>query len=88
MGICEGFESAAAFTCLTGIQAFATMGAARFHQIDLPQGLERLILLADNDREGRRAQIRASRTLVRPGLAIETRWPPRGLNDWADALKQ
>lgn len=88
MGICEGFESAAAFTCLTGIQAFATMGAARFHQIELPQGLERLILLADNDREGRRAQIRASRTLVRPGLAIETRWPPRGLNDWADALKQ
>lgn len=88
MGICEGFETAAAFTVLTGIHAFATMGAARFHQIDVPPCVERLILLADNDVAGRRARGRAARDLARPGLIIETRWPPRGLNDWADVLQQ
>ena len=24
----------------------------------------------------------------RPGFVIETRWPPRGANDWADLLKR
>jgi hypothetical protein len=32
----RGFETAAAYTSLTGIQAWATMGAKRFHQLDIP----------------------------------------------------
>ncbi|WP_190287369.1 toprim domain-containing protein [Novosphingobium sp. LASN5T] len=88
IGICEGFETAAAYTSLTGIQAWATMGAKRFHQVNIPASVETIILLADNDAEGRRARDRASESYRRPGLAIETEWPPGRMNDWAQLLKR
>ena len=88
IGICEGFETAAAYTSLTGIQAWATMGAKRFHQLDIPVSVETVILLADNDLEGRRAHERAREAYHRPGLNIETEWPPGRKNDWAQLLKR
>lgn len=88
IGICEGFETAAAYTSLTGIQAWATMGARRLHQVEIPGHVETLILLADNDAEGRRARDRAAEAYRRPGLAIETEWPPGRMNDWAQLLKR
>lgn len=88
IGICEGFETAAAYTSLTGIQTWATMGAKRFHQVDIPASVETVILLADNDAEGRRARDRAAKSYRRPGLAIETEWPPGRMNDWAQLLKR
>lgn len=88
IGLCEGFETAAAYTSLTGIQAWATMGAKRFHQVQIPESVETVILLADNDPEGRRAQRRALEAYARPGLAIETEWPPGRMNDWAQLLKR
>lgn len=88
IAICEGFETAAAYMSLTGIQAWATMGAKRFHQLTIPSEVETLILLADNDTEGRRARDRAWEAYKRPGLTIETEWPPGGMNDWAQLLKR
>ena len=88
IGLCEGFETAAAYTSLTGIQAWSSMGAKRFHQVEIPTSVERVILLADNDPEGRRAEARAREALVRPGLAIDTEWPPGRMNDWAQLLKR
>lgn len=88
IGICEGFETAAAYTSLSGIQAWATMGAKRFHQVDIPASVETVILLADNDPEGRRARNRALEAYHRPGLSIETEWPPGRMNDWAQLLKR
>ena len=88
IGICEGFETAAAYTSLTGILAWSTMGAKRFHQVEIPASVETVILLADNDPEGQRAQRRALEAYARPGLAIETEWPPGRMNDWAQLLKR
>lgn len=88
IGICEGFETAAAYMSLTGIQAWATMGAKRFHQLTIPSDVETLILLADNDTEGRHARDRAWEAYRRPGLTIETEWPPGCMNDWAQLLKR
>ncbi|MGD9810681.1 MAG: toprim domain-containing protein [Sphingobium sp.] len=88
IGICEGFETAAAYTSLTGIKAWATMGAKRFHQLTIPTSAEAVILLADNDAEGRRAESRAREAYARPGLTILTEWPPGGANDWAQLLKR
>ncbi len=88
IGLCEGFETAAAFTSLTGTKAWSTMGAKRLHQLIIPASVKTLILLADNDAEGRAAQARASARYQRPGLAIETRWPPDKRNDWADLLRR
>ncbi len=88
IGLCEGFETAAAYTSLTGIQAWASMGAKRFHQVEIPSSVERVILLADRDPEGRRAEARAREALARPDLVIETEWPPGRMNDWAQLLKR
>lgn len=88
VGLCEGFETAAAYTSLTGIQAWSTMGAKRFHQLTLPETVTTLVLLADADDEGRRARGRAYEIYQRPGLTIETEWPPGKLNDWAQLLKR
>jgi hypothetical protein len=88
IGLCEGFETAAAFTSLTGIQAWSSMGAKRFHQVEIPASVERVILLADNDPEGRRAEAKAREALSRPGLTINTEWPPGAMNDWAQLLKR
>ena len=88
IGICEGFETAAAYTSLTGIQTWASMGARRFHQVHIPVHVETLILLSDNDAEGGRARARAAETYRRPGLTIETEWPPARMNDWAQLLKR
>lgn len=88
IGLCEGFETAAAYMSLTGIQAWSSMGAKRFHQLAIPATVDRLILLADNDAEGRRARGRALEAYERPGLIIDTEWPPGGLNDWAQLLKR
>lgn len=88
IGICEGFETAAAYTSLTGIQAWSTMGAKRFHQVEIPAAVETVVLLADNDPEGQRAQRRAVEAYARPGLTLETEWPPGRMNDWAQLLKR
>lgn len=88
IGLCEGFETAAAYTSLTGIQAWASMGAKRFHQVEMPASVAHVILLADNDPEGHRAEARARETLARLGLVIDTEWPPGRMNDWAQLLKR
>lgn len=88
VGLAEGFETAAAYSSLTGIQAWSTMGAKRFHQLTIPKRVKTLILLADNDAEGRRARDRAEEAYARPGLMIETEWPPGRMNDWAQLLKR
>lgn len=88
LGLCEGFETAAAYTCLTGIRAWSTMGAKRFHQLNIPETVTTLILLADNDAEGRRARDHAFERYQRSGLTIQTDWPPRRANDWAQLLKR
>lgn len=88
IGLCEGFETAAAYTSLTGIQAWASMGAKRFPQVEIPTSVERVILLADNDPEGRRAEAKARVAMARSGLNIETEWPPGRMNDWAQLLKR
>ena len=64
------------------------MGAKRFHQVDIPASVETVILLADNDLEGRRAHDRALDAYRRAGRSIETEWPPGRMNDWAQLLKR
>lgn len=88
IGLAEGFETAGAYTSLTGIQTWATMGAKRLHQLTLPPDVEKLYLLCDADAEGRRAHNRALEAYKRPGLTIETEWPPGGLNDWAQLVRK
>lgn len=87
LALAEGFETARAFTILNEIPCWATMGARRFDQIQLPSSIERLILAIDNDAEGRRGATKAEECYARPGLSIERMPPKAGFKDWAKILE-
>jgi len=86
IALAEGFETAAAFTQLHGIPAWASMGARRLPQVRFPPQVRSVILLRDNDREGEAAEKKARIAYRAQGLAVEHAPPPTHANDWADLL--
>lgn len=86
LALAEGFETARAFSLLQGRPCWASLGARRLDQLDLPPSISSLILAVDNDPEGERAARRAMRRYARPGLAIIP-MAPRQFNDWAAVLE-
>jgi len=86
LALAEGFETARAFSILTGVSCWASLGTRRLDQILLPGSLTKLILAADNDAEGMAAADRAMLYYARPGLEI-SRMIPEDVKDWAKALE-
>jgi len=86
LGIAEGVETAESAAALLGIPVWATLGSERFARIAIPDFVERLILLPDNDRAGRLADQQARIAYARAGRTIETVWPWYRLNDWNRVL--
>ena len=88
LGIAEGIETAASAAILLGIPVWATLGSERLARIAIPDFVDRLILLPDNDRAGRFAEQQAQAAYARAGRTIETCWPWYCLNDWNLVLLQ
>ena len=88
LGLAEGVESAISAMVLLGIPVWATLGSERFGRVDIPDRIQRLILLADNDPAGHLAIEAASSALAAGGRSIEVQWPWGGLNDWNDVLRK
>jgi putative DNA primase/helicase len=88
LGLAEGIENAQSASDLLGLPVWATLGAERLHQIGIPQGVRRIVLLADRDRAGQRAQDIASTAYAARGFAVSTLWPWHGRNDWNDVLRK
>ena len=83
LGIAEGLETALSASALLDTPVWAVLGNERFGKVSIPQTVRKLIVLPDRDAGGERAAALAQ-TQARDGLAIETRWPPAGANDWND----
>lgn len=86
IALAEGFETAAAYTQLKGIPAWSAMGARRLPQLWLPPMVCTVILLRDNDAEGRAAERKAAQAYRERGLTVAFDPPPTHMNDWADLL--
>lgn len=86
LGLAEGIETAESAAILLGIPVWATLGSERLARIAIPDFVDRLILLPDNDRAGRIAAQQAEIAYARPGREIEIRWPWYRLNDWNSVL--
>lgn len=84
----EGFETAAAYTSIKAVPAWASMGAKRLHQIVLPPVVKHVILLTDNDPEGRRSAARAHDAYRQQGVMTSEDPAPAGYNDWAELLRR
>ncbi|MDF0545128.1 toprim domain-containing protein [Sphingobium sp. H39-3-25] len=88
LGLAEGIETALSAAILLDIPVWATLGNERLARVAIPDFVDQLILLPDNDQGGRLAAKRALDTYARPGRLIRTLWPWRGLNDWNDVLME
>jgi putative DNA primase/helicase len=84
LGLAEGWETAWSAHILLGIPVWAALGSDRLPLGTIPERVEHLILLPDDDLAGRRCARRAWQAHARPGLAIETKFPGGGFNDWND----
>ncbi|ASY46040.1 hypothetical protein CJD35_16115 [Sphingobium xenophagum] len=87
LGLAEGVETALSASMLLGVPVWATLGAERLDRIVIPEEVTRLILLADNDRAGRRAVDRARLRYALAGREIVVLWPPAPFTDWNDMLQ-
>jgi hypothetical protein len=87
LGLAEGVETALSAAVLLAIPVWASLGAERFDRIEIPMGIKRLVLLADNDLAGRRAVARALQSYALVGREIVVLWPERSYNDWNDMLR-
>ncbi len=87
LGLAEGVENALSAALLLAIPVWASLGAERFHRIDIPSRIKRLVLLADNDRAGRRAVTRALESYALAGRDIIVLWPAAPFNDWNEVLR-
>lgn len=86
LALAEGFETAEAFSLLNGHPCWATLGARRLDQVDIPATITTLLIAEDNDAEGRRAAARACDHYARPGRDVRRAPPPARLKDWAEVL--
>lgn len=87
LGLAEGVETALSAIILLGIPVWAALGNERLPHVAVPQSVERLILLPDNDAAGQLAVRLAIEAHAKRGRHIDTIWPWRGLNDWNDVLR-
>lgn len=87
LALAEGVETALSAMILLGLPVWAVLGAGRMSQVSIPDTVQRLFLLPDNDAPGRRGALVASIAHTAPGRTIETLWPWYGLNDWNDVLR-
>jgi putative DNA primase/helicase len=88
MGLAEGVETALSAMMLTGMTVWATLGAARMHNVWIPPEVRELYLFTDNDDAGRKAaELTAdAHRLVRK---VVPRAPPdqfKDYNDYLDAI--
>lgn len=86
LGLAEGIETALSATSLFDLPCWATLGTERFSRIELPPGVEEIVLFLDHDAGGKRAEMLAREHLGRH--VVEAHYPPCLGDDWNDVLRR
>jgi putative DNA primase/helicase len=86
MGIAEGVETALSAMQMTGMTVWASLGASRLHNVELPPEVEEVHILVDNDKPGRAAAKRTADVHTSIGRRVYLRSPPDQCGDWNDFL--
>lgn len=87
MRIAEGFETAAAFSQITGLHAGAAFGNRNLPYFKVPPTTERITYLPDNDHEGTSWTQKAIDQRSQEGLLADAHPCPANFGDWADIIK-
>ena len=86
LGLAEGVETALSAMQLTGVPVWASLGASRLHNVELPPDVEEVHIFVDNDEPGRTAAKRAADVHTSIGRRVYLRSPPDQCGDWNDFL--
>ena len=86
MGLAEGVETALSAMQMAGMTVWASLGASRLHNIELPPEVEEVHVFVDNDEPGRTAAKRAADVHTLIGRRVYLRSPPEQCGDWNDFL--
>jgi len=85
----EGVETTATAIEATGYPGWATLGTSGFVNIELPDAVREIILLAENDESGanQKALDKICPVLTERGIRVRIARPPEGVNDFNDLVK-
>jgi hypothetical protein len=86
MGIAEGVETALSAQQIFGMSVWASLGASRLNNVDLPAGVREVHICSDNDQPGRVAADKAAFEHHRLGRKVIMHFPADGFNDFNDVL--
>jgi putative DNA primase/helicase len=86
MGLAEGVETALSAMQMTGMSVWASLGASRLHNIEMPPEVEEVHVFVDNDEPGRTAAKRTADVHTDIGRRVYLRSPPDQCGDWNDFL--
>jgi hypothetical protein len=87
MRIAEGFETACAYRQITGREAGTCFGVRNFGGFAVGDGVDQVILLPDNDREGMQAAQSAVMARQSAAMPFAIERCPAGFNDWAEITR-
>jgi len=88
LGLAEGVVTALSATQMFGVPCWATLGSKRLDAVQLPSGINRVHIFADNDDPGREgAQNAVARYCRRECRHVTVHWPDEPFKDWNDVLK-
>lgn len=87
VGVAEGVETAVAATMLSGVPTHAALNTALMAQWQPPEGVEFVVIYADNDRNfaGHAAAYQLAHRLSCKGYTVDVHFP-REPGDWNDVL--
>jgi hypothetical protein len=85
----EGVETTLTAIEATGYPGWATLGTSGFVNIELPDAVREIILLAENDESGanQKAVDKVCPGLIERGIRVRIARPPAGVNDFNDLVK-
>lgn len=86
MGLAEGVETALSARFLTDTPVWASLGAGRLHQVELPSAVREVHIFADNDEPGRKAADMTAETHRALGREVQIHFPRNGAKDFNDAI--
>jgi phage/plasmid primase-like uncharacterized protein len=86
--IAEGAETALAFSALSAMPAWASLGASNMPRVAPPVWAQQVVICADHDEAGLRAAQETARRLRERGLSVRILTPAAVKADAADVLRE
>jgi putative DNA primase/helicase len=86
--VAEGIETALSVLQATGRPTWAALGAQQLAAIEIPPGIEEVIIAADADDPGEHAARQAAQEFLRKGLRVKIAMPSEHGLDFNDLLRR